>query len=71
MTDDLTTPSDPLSLLSDQQLFDTQLSVALACGRAKGSLRDKHRTRFCFLLSVLTVEAQKRGRPSPQPPYSA
>jgi hypothetical protein len=62
---------NPLDLLSDEVLFNTQLTLALGCGRAKSALKGKHKTNICFLLTVLSVEANNRGKPSPQPPYSA
>ena len=58
-------------MLDDQALYETQLAMALACGRSRSTLREKHKTRFCFMQSVLNVEAQNRGKPSPQPPYKA
>jgi hypothetical protein len=64
-------PDDPLSLLSDQQLFDTQLTIALGCGRAKAAVKGKHRANLCFLFVALAAEADKRGKPTPQAPYVA
>jgi hypothetical protein len=58
-------------VLTDQQLFDTQLSVILLCQRSKGGLRNKHRIYVCGLTSILAVEANNRGKPSPQWPYKA
>lgn len=71
MPADVDVAADPLAMLSDQQLFDTQLSLALACGRSRSALRDKHKAKLCFLFQVLVVEANKRGKQSPRPPYSA
>jgi len=64
-------PPDPLAALSDEALNLTQVSLRLVCGRNKAVLRDKHRTRFCFLAQLLDTEAGKRGLPSPTPPYHA
>jgi hypothetical protein len=58
-------------MLTYEQLYETQIALGLACGRAKSVLRDKHRTRFCFLGQVLLVEFNNRGLPPPPPPYRA
>lgn len=64
-------PDNPLSALSDEQLFEAQLTLYLACARTKSVLRTKHRTRICGLAQILNVEALNRGTPNPSPPYSA
>ena len=67
-----TTPlPNPLDLLTNDQLFSTQIALDLACGRAKSVLRNKHRTHLCFLATVLDVEANNRDQPKPVPPFSA
>jgi hypothetical protein len=63
--------ADPLSLLNDSDLYDTQLILALACGRAHTILRKQHRDRLCFLFTLLNLEAGNRGTPVPSPPYHA
>jgi len=62
---------NPLENLGDVELFKTQLTLALACGRAKASLRQKHRQHICFLFEVLKLEADKRGKPTPRAPFVA
>jgi len=62
---------NPLSELTDAQLFDTQVTLALACGRAKAAIKGKHKALICTLNLALKQEADNRGRPSPSPPYSA
>jgi hypothetical protein len=62
---------NPLQLLTDQELYDSQLMLALACGRNKAVTHNKHRTKACALFDVLALEAGNRGRPSPQWPYRA
>jgi hypothetical protein len=62
---------NPLAGLSDRDLFDTQLTLAIACGRSKSALRQKHRVNICTLFQLLKIEADHRGRPSPAPPYKA
>jgi hypothetical protein len=63
-------PVDPLEALTDDDLYQTQLVLRVGCGRNRSVLKDKHRTRICFLASLLDLEADKRGRPSPKPPFS-
>ena len=62
---------NPLELLDDNQLYQTQLALDLACGRAKSVLRRKHRVTLCFLGTALGAEADRRGKSSPTPPFSA
>lgn len=62
---------NPLTFLADPDLFSTQLALALVCGRAKAALKDKHRKHLCTLIQVLELEATRRHRPTPQPPYRA
>lgn len=62
---------NPLTMLDDQSLADSQLALALACGRSKSSLKQKHRQKFCFLMQALKAEADQRGTPTPVPPYKA
>jgi hypothetical protein len=50
-----------IAQLSDDQLLDAFISLALACGRSKNALSSKRRTSFCFLLRVLGAELSKRG----------
>jgi len=61
----------PLATLSDDQLWNAQLILALGCGRAKNTLKGKQREVLCFLANVLKVEADLRGLPSPVAPYHA
>jgi hypothetical protein len=63
--------ANPLVLLSDGQLYDTQLILALACGRAHTILKVKNRDKLCFLFTLLAIEATNRGKPSPQAPFHA
>lgn len=67
----MSTTTNPLSQLTDQQLFDTQLTLILLCQRSKSALRQRHRTFVCGLTSILQLEADNRGKPSPQWPYKA
>lgn len=60
---------DPLANLSDEDLFSSQLALYLACGRARGTLKKKHRTHLCYLGSLLDLEAAARGKPNPPPPW--
>jgi hypothetical protein len=62
---------NPLQNLDDQDLFDTQLVLNLACGRNKSVTREKHRTHLCYLAGLLHIEADHRGKPSPTPPFKA
>jgi predicted cobalt transporter CbtA len=51
--------------LTDQQLWNAQLLLSLACGRAHSSITRKREQYFCFLQRVLKVEADLRGVPQP------
>jgi hypothetical protein len=62
---------NPLSTLTDQQLDDLQVALALACGRTKSALRDKHRVHFCAAFRVLHLEQDNRGRPRLHGPFTA
>lgn len=55
--------------LSD--LGEVNLALALACGRSRGALNDRHRSAFCFLFRTIRVEFDRRGAPVPPPPYRA
>jgi len=62
---------NPLSLLDDEELWNTQLMLALACARSHSSLTRKRRQFFCLLQQVLKVESDLRGVPAPSAPYHA
>lgn len=62
---------NPFVNYTDEQLFDSQLMLELVCGRNKSTTRNKHRTHACALADILAIEAQNRGKPSPQPPFKA
>lgn len=54
-----------LSGLTDEQLWNAQLLLILACNRAKSSITRKREQYFCYLGRVLKVEADLRGVPQP------
>jgi hypothetical protein len=56
---------DEVGDLSDEQLFNAQLLLNLACGRAHSAVTRKRQQYFCYLARVLKVEADLRGVPSP------
>lgn len=60
---------DPLENLTDEDLYDSQLALYLACGKAGGVLKVKHRKHLCYLGSLLDVEAEKRSKPNPPFPW--
>lgn len=64
-------PENPLSILSNEQLYLTQLSLALHCGRSRSSLKGKHREVVCQLFEITKIESRNRNVPSPAPPYKA
>lgn len=49
-------PENPLDLLSDDHLINTQFALSLACGRSRSALRTRKRTYICFLDEILTAE---------------
>lgn len=63
--------ANPLSALSDIELFDTQVTLALACSRSKSAERGKHRQRICFLQGLLATESKNRGKAPASAPYKA
>jgi len=49
-----------LSLLTREQLIESQLSLHLACGRSRSALKKKHRTFLCFAWRVYAAEINRR-----------
>lgn len=71
MTDNLLPPPRPnvVADFTDQQLWDYQLSLALACGKSKAAIGvAKRRNHYCLLAQALRLEADFRGLHSPAPP---
>jgi hypothetical protein len=56
---------DEIGDLSDDQLWNGQLLLHLACGRAHSAVTRKREQYFCYLARVLKVEADLRGVPQP------
>lgn len=54
-----------LSGLTDEQLWNAQLLLALACTRGHSAITRKREEYFCYLGRVLKVEADLRGVPQP------
>jgi len=59
---------DPL-VLSNNDLYDTMLSLGLLCGKAKSPLRERHRKIVCNALTLFNVVATNRGVTPPPKPY--
>ena len=59
----------PVTSFTDAQLFNAQLALQLACGRAHGAGRKKRNQWYCFLFDALKIEADLRGVPSPAAPF--
>lgn len=58
-----------VSEFTDQQLWDYQLSLALACGKSKAAISTvTRRNHYCLLAQALKIEADFRGLHSPAPP---
>jgi hypothetical protein len=64
-------PVNPFRDVSDEQLLQLQLALALACGRSHQSLTRKRQNWFCLLGRILKIETDFRGLPTPPPPYHA
>ena len=60
---------DPLATIPDDELWNMQLLLKIACGRSKSALRKARRQHFCTLFENLKVESDLRGLPHPLPPY--
>jgi hypothetical protein len=56
-----------LSDLTDEQLWNAQVLLSLACSRGKSSITRKREQYFCYLGRVLKVEADLRGVAQPGP----
>jgi hypothetical protein len=54
-----------LSALTDEQLWNGQILLALACNRGHSSITRKREQYFCYMGRVLKVEADLRGLASP------
>ena len=64
-----TSSTSPLASLTDLELWNSQVLLAIACGRNKSSFRRSRRQYFCLLQQNLKAEADQRGLKSPTPPY--
>lgn len=63
-------PPTPTSTLTDEQLWNLQLLAAIQCGHGNYAIKQKVARNICALANVLHLEANLRGVPQPQPPYS-
>lgn len=61
---------NPLSVLTDDELWTTTLMLRLICGRNKAVLPSKRRKYMCSLAGLLDHEAENRGVPTCLPPYT-
>lgn len=55
------------SELSEQELWNGQIVLQRACGRAQGGRRETRRKYFCLAGQILNTEAVLRGLPTPAP----
>lgn len=60
----------PLDVLSNDELWNNQLLLAIQCGGGAYSFRRRNVRAVCALANALQLEAARRGVPSPQKPYS-
>jgi hypothetical protein len=60
---------NPLDALTDDALWNSQLFLALSCGRSRSQLRERRRQVLCALLDILKQESNNRGISFPNPPY--
>lgn len=67
----MTPPDNPLSLPDDALLYDMQVTLAVGCGRNKAILHGTRKGHLCYLGTLLALEAERRGKASPAPPYRA
>jgi len=54
-------PPPVITNWTSDHLLDAYISLSLACGRSKRSLKKKERKYFCFLMEVLAAELEARG----------
>lgn len=57
------------SLIADRDLYQLSVSLALACGRSKTPLQEKHRKILCLGQVLTKLELDRRGVPFPSPPW--
>lgn len=62
-------PGNALETLTDVQLWNAQVMLAVACGRNHAVLTRKRRYYFCILRDHLILESQRRGQAYPLPPH--
>jgi hypothetical protein len=63
---------DPLDPLSDDELYQTGLTLRLACARQKSTLVGRRQKYLCYLAGLLQNEADVRGSDFPRVgPYSS
>jgi hypothetical protein len=64
-------PRDLTIQMSDLELIDNQIAVALACNRGRIVTKGKARKQMCLLFTALNLERIARDLPSPGPPWSS
>ena len=64
-----TTPPNPLSTLTQEQLWNIQWYAKVLCNRAPVPMKKKHLKNLCILSQVLDVESNLRGDTIPHAPF--
>lgn len=55
------TPLYDLAVQPEDSLLGALLTLQLACGRSRRSLKKRNRQYFCYLMQVLEAELDRRG----------
>jgi hypothetical protein len=62
--------SNPLDILTNDQLWNSQLLLAITCNHTKYSPKGKRVDNLCALGNALDLEAGSRGLQSPSAPFN-
>lgn len=58
-----------LATLTPDDLWNSEIILALGCGRAKGTFRKQRRQVYCLIGQQIQLEIDLRGLPHPPKPY--
>ena len=61
--------SAALDQLTDLELWNSQVMLAIACGRNHSAFKKSRRQHYCILFDALKLESDFRGLPHPTAPY--
>jgi len=62
-------PTDPFASLSDDELWNGQVLLALACSRSKSIFKKNRKQMYCLGFNVYELEHANRGLTPPAAPF--